>query len=162
MAGTGPTCRASRAAWVAALTATCILALDLLSKAAVEARLDTGRHYWLVDGVIGLQRTTNRGIAFGMGGDSPFITAGVLLALLVLVLLMYRSGIAHRPGGAPVIAAIGGGGIGNLVDRLGDGSVTDFLAIGPWPRFNTADAALTCGILLFALIELCDRPALSE
>ena len=39
---------------------------------------------------------------------------------------------------------------GNLIERLGRGSVTDFLYLRNWPVFNVADAAMVCGLLLAA------------
>ena len=43
-----------------------------------------------------------------------------------------------------------GGATGNLIERLGRGSVTDFLYLRNWPVFNVADAAMVCGLLLAA------------
>ena len=53
-----------------------------------------------------------------------------------------------------------GGAIGNIVDRLRAGSVTDFIKLPlGWPPFNLADASITVGILiLLALIETARRP----
>ena len=47
-----------------------------------------------------------------------------------------------------------GGGAGNLVERFGDGYVTDYIAVGPWPRFNIADSAITLAIAVFAVALL--------
>jgi signal peptidase II len=53
-----------------------------------------------------------------------------------------------------------GGALGNLVDRVVRspgflrGAVVDFIDIGPWPTFNVADAALTIGALMFAVLLL--------
>ena len=40
-----------------------------------------------------------------------------------------------------------GGAIGNLIDRLRDGAVTDFVKFTAWPAFNVADIAITFGVL---------------
>ena len=47
-----------------------------------------------------------------------------------------------------------GGAIGNLIDRVGDGEVTDFIKFPEWPSFNVADSAITIGviILVWALV----------
>ncbi len=47
-----------------------------------------------------------------------------------------------------------GGTIGNLIDRLRYGHVTDFISVSVWPTFNIADASLTVGILLFVYLFL--------
>jgi signal peptidase II len=40
-----------------------------------------------------------------------------------------------------------GGAIGNLIDRLSGGSVTDFIKLPLWPAFNVSDMAITFGVL---------------
>jgi signal peptidase II len=62
-------------------------------------------------------------------------------------------GVAMAPSviGWPVAVGLGlvvGGAGGNLLDRLERGAVLDFVAAGPWPSFNLADAALVGGTLL--------------
>jgi len=54
------------------------------------------------------------------------------------------------------IGLILGGTVGNLVDRLRVGQVTDFLDVKIWPTFNVADSAITVGviILIFCIIFL--------
>lgn len=47
-----------------------------------------------------------------------------------------------------------GGGLANLLDRAGDGTVTDFLGLGPWPTFNLADSAICTGAAWFLLTSL--------
>jgi signal peptidase II len=102
----------------------------------------------------GLQfaNTRNKGIAFGfLPGRHWAIT--VLIALALLVLLVYFA----RNSSLPLIwlptGMLIGGALGNVVDRIRVGSVTDFveLPLG-WPPFNLADAAITIGVLLLALV----------
>ena len=52
------------------------------------------------------------------------------------------------------LGLIFGGTVGNLIDRLRLGYVTDFVGVGIWPVFNVADSSLTIGIILFAYIVL--------
>ena len=48
-----------------------------------------------------------------------------------------------------------GGAIGNILDRIGDGAVTDFVKLPRWPAFNVADIAVTLGVvLLLVVVEL--------
>jgi signal peptidase II len=56
------------------------------------------------------------------------------------------------------LGLVGGGAIGNLIDRVIYGSVTDFVVVdlgfwplNPWPAFNVADAALVVGVLLMVV-----------
>jgi signal peptidase II len=52
---------------------------------------------------------------------------------------------------------LAGGALGNIIDRVRDGSVTDFIKLPLWPAFNVADMAITFGVLL--LLYAIERPA---
>jgi signal peptidase II len=64
--------------------------------------------------------------------------------------------LVAAPGGVTA-AGMGmalGGAAGNLVDRIRRGAVVDFVAAGPWPVFNLADAAMTVGLVVAAVSVL--------
>lgn len=95
----------------------------------------------------------NRGISFGLLGDLGFWGPVVLSALAVgimglLLIWLWRT---ERINEAIGIAMIIGGAAGNLIDRLHDGAVTDFLDlyVGKyhWPAFNGADTFITLGVV---------------
>jgi len=72
-----------------------------------------------------------------------------LVVIIVLSVALWRSNsLVHTAG----FAAIIGGALGNVVDRLGDGAVTDFLDFYVdqyhWPTFNLADTFIFCGVIL--------------
>lgn len=99
----------------------------------------------------------NRGVSFGLlNSDSPYapyaLAAVALAIIIVLAVALWRSNSLVQTAG---FAAIIGGALGNVVDRLGDGAVTDFLDfyIGQyhWPTFNLADTFIFCGVILFAI-----------
>jgi signal peptidase II len=139
-------------AWAkAALVALVVLALDRLSKQAVESSIAQGEERSFLPGVQ-LVHTRNSGVAFGLlGGAQVYVT--VALALAVMLVLLY---FARRAGGGPIWLPTGmilGGALGNVVDRLRYGFVTDFIKLPlGWPPFNVADAAITVGVLLLAFI----------
>jgi signal peptidase II len=145
------------APWCIALAAAVVLA-DLLSKLVLTKYLELDRNYWLIDPWVGLERTDNRGLAFGLGGDSRWVSFLVIAAVAGFGLLLLRSGMTRQPFVALAVAAMAGGAIGNLIDRLRDGVVTDFIVLGIWPRFNVADSALTVGIALLLWSEIVARP----
>jgi signal peptidase II len=139
-------------AWVyATAVAALIVAADQLAEAAVRSSIAPGEERRFLPG-IELVNTRNHGVAFGLDvGGAAGVT--VLIGLALLVLLAYfarhlREPLIWLPTGMLI-----GGAIGNVVDRLRAGSVTDFvkLPLG-WPPFNLADAAITLGILALYLV----------
>ena len=126
-----------------------LLAADVATKRLAEARLDRGRPWWLVDGWVGLELRHNSGVAFSVLDGRRgvwLLLIGASLGLLWLARDVARS--APTTAMLVPIALVAAGAAGNLADRLGDGRVTDFAAVGPWPRFNIADSALSIGLVL--------------
>ena len=133
------------------LVALVVLGLDRLSKQAVESSIARGEERSFLPGVQ-LVHTRNNGVAFGLlGGAQVYVT--VALALLVMLVLLH---FAHRASRGPIWLPTGmvlGGALGNVIDRLRFGFVTDFIKLPlGWPPFNLADATITIGVLLLAVI----------
>jgi signal peptidase II len=128
-----------------------VLGLDQLTKRLVEDSIVPGEDRGVLPG-IELVNTRNRGVAFGfLPGRHTVVT--VLVALAVLALLVYFArNFSKRLVWLPT-GMILGGALGNVLDRLRTGSVTDFvkLPLG-WPPFNLADAAITLGVLGLLLV----------
>lgn len=128
----------------AAITATCVGAVDLASKLVAERELAGS-----VELAAGARLTLghNTGVAFGglAGAPPAVVVALVLVCLAGLVFAMTRGLLAGGPLAAGLIL---GGAIANLVDRVEGGGVTDFIDFGAWPTFNLADVALSVGIAL--------------
>ena len=80
----------------------------------------------------------------------------VLWALLVglSALILHYGWLDYAAAGAVGTGAVIGGAMGNMLDRLRRGAIVDFVAIGPWPVFNLADAALVVGAGLIVLTAL--------
>ncbi|HST56394.1 MAG TPA: signal peptidase II [Solirubrobacteraceae bacterium] len=142
-----------RACLLVLLTLVVVVALDQLSKHAVEHSIVPGDEHKLLPG-IQLVNTHNNGVAFGfLPGRHTSVTIIVGLALLALVVYFLRHSrraLIWLPTGMLL-----GGACGNIVDRIRAGAVTDFvkLPLG-WPPFNIADMAITLGVLmLVAVIE---------
>ncbi|MCU1484364.1 MAG: lspA [Actinomycetia bacterium] len=131
-----------------------VVAVDHLTKWLALREL-THRDVHLV-GSLRLHLVYNNGAAFGLGSKFAPLIALVAVGIVVGVLGMGR----QLSGRVPRIAsaAIVGGAIGNLLDRLlRDGSgflggpVVDFVDLQWWPVFNVADMAITCGAVALAL-----------
>ncbi|HUN79162.1 MAG TPA: signal peptidase II, partial [Solirubrobacteraceae bacterium] len=98
----------------------------------------------------------NHGVAFGfLPHDGTAVTIVIVLALLALLVYFARN--AARPLIWLPTGMLVGGALGNIIDRLREGSVTDFvkLPLG-WPPFNLADASITLGVLI--LLFVIERP----
>ncbi len=143
-------------AWArAGLVAVFVIAVDQLSKHAVRQTIVPGEERMVLPG-IALVDTRNHGVAFGfLPGDHLAVTIVVGLALLAL--LAYFALHATRPWIWLPTGMLLGGALGNILDRLREGSVTDFvkLPLG-WPPFNLADTSITLGVLI--LVLLVERP----
>ncbi len=140
------------------LVLACVVALDQLTKHAVEHSIVPGEEHRFLPGVQ-LVDTRNRGVAFGfLPGDHVAVTVLIALALLALLAYFARH-TARRLMWLPT-GMIAGGALGNILDRVRHGSVTDFvkLPLG-WPPFNLADASITLGIVILILIVDAGRHA---
>jgi signal peptidase II len=133
------------------VVALAVLIADQLSKHAVEQSIARGDTHKLLPG-IQLVNTRNHGVAFGfLPGSHLAVT--ILIGVALLALLAYFARHAHQrliwlPTGMLI-----GGAIGNIVDRVRAGSVTDFIKLPlGWPPFNLADASITLGVLLLLVL----------
>jgi signal peptidase II len=142
----------ARGAWarVALLIAT-VLVLDQATKALVRSGLDLGERrevFPFLDVVF----VHNDGIAFGfLGGGQALVVVAVGAALIGLI--VYFALHTERPWVWLPTGLLLGGALGNVLDRVRDGAVTDFLKVPHWPAFNVADVAITAGVvaLVFSL-----------
>ncbi|WP_448073918.1 signal peptidase II [Georgenia yuyongxinii] len=140
-----------------AATALPVLAADAATKAWARTELADAP---VQAGWLDLRLGYNSGVAFGIGAGAPgwlvLALTGAMVAVLAVVALRMR----------PPVAAglVLGGGLANLLDRAGDGTVTDFLSVGWWPTFNLADAAIVAGAAWLLLGELLPsrRPRAAE
>jgi signal peptidase II len=142
-----------------ALLTALAVAVDLATKALARHILVPGASIDLLPGM-SLGLSYNSGMAFGLlqGQRWPLLVVGAAIAAgLVFWLRRERSG-QSRVG----LSLVLGGALGNLIDRLARGTVTDFIDLHAfdlqWPTFNLADTALTLGVLLL----LFDRHKRSE
>ncbi len=142
----------TRAAYLAGGLCLLVLALDQGSKAAVEANLAIGQKVAVL-GPLKLTLAHNEGVAFGLAGGGGALLVGVTLAALAFVLHLFARDPA-RPWMWVATGLLAGGALGNLVDRVRAGAVTDFIDLPSWPPFNLADSAITLGVVLLVLIYL--------
>lgn len=130
-----------------------VYGLDRLTKAWVVSNIPLNEARDVVDGWARIGNVRNTGAAFGLLPERTSLLS-ILSVLAVIVILFYYRGIAARS--APIAATLGmqlGGATGNLIDRVGQGYVTDFVDVGVpngwrfW-AFNVADSSIVVGIFI--------------
>ena len=138
------------------LTAVLVTIADQATKVAVRHVLPLGSPAVpLIPGVIDLLHVENTGAAFSIGrGASWLFIMCAIVAFVAACMLVWNN---DRP--FPLILSLGcvaGGGLGNMIDRLATGSVTDFLSFAfiKFPVFNVADIFVTCGVAVSLVLYL--------
>ena len=129
-----------------------VSAADQLSKLWIRAHLELGESLSITDR-LSLIYIGNTGSAFGLLANQTFLIIIISIAALLFILLFLRY---LSPATTLSIVSIGlimGGAVGNLIDRLRFGYVTDFIYFRlwgnfHWPAFNIADAAITVGVFV--------------
>jgi signal peptidase II len=137
-----------------ALVAVVVIALDQGTKALVRANVELGESKALVPG-LKLVHARNDGVAFNfLSGGSGLVV--VVIAVALVALLAYFATHHDKPLVWLPTGMLLGGALGNIIDRVRDGAVTDFIKLPAWPAFNVADMSITFGVLL--LLYVIERP----
>jgi signal peptidase II len=132
-----------RPATAALIAVALVVAADQVSKWAVRAA--GGSLPWHIAGGLRIVLEHNSGISFGrFSGGGALLLAAVIVVTVSVSFALLVSPRSFAFG----LALILGGSLGNLVDRLRVGSVTDFVVVYWWPPFNFADAAIFLGTLV--------------
>ena len=131
-----------------AAIAASVIAADQATKYAAEKALRDVETFPLIKGVLHFTYVENRGAAFGMLSDKRWI---FLVLSSVALVAMAVFAVINRNG-----SMIFGGGVGNMIDRIANGFVVDFIdfrLINFWV-FNVADSfvCIGCGVLILSLI----------
>jgi len=141
------------------ITALLVVAADQLSKLWIRSSLGVGQSLFEL-GFFRITHVQNTGAAFGLFQGQAFILTIVAsvgaTAILVYALFIHRRfPLLDNRLDRITLGLILGGTIGNLIDRIHLGYVTDFIDIGVWPAFNIADSAVVVGAILLAYSLLC-------
>ena len=138
------------------VVAALVLALDQLSKSWVRnnAKMEVGWIIELLPEFLDFVYVKNYGSAFGLLANQTFLLISITITSLVIILLflrhLYRTTTLSFVSTGLILA----GALGNLIDRLRFGYVTDFIDVHlgnlfHWYTFNIADTAIVIGILTF-------------
>ncbi len=143
------------------MIAAVVTGIDQLSKYLVTTFMELEESI-PAEGFFRLTYTTNTGGAFSLFTNQNLLLsiAGVLgIAILVIFLrfIPLQSKVLKLG-----LGLVLGGAIGNLIDRIRFGEVTDFIDVGSWPVFNVADSSIVIGIafIVFYLLFMSGKKTL--
>ena len=139
-----------------------VIALDQLTKAVVRAHLQPYLPHSVIPGFLNWTLAYNTGAAFSFLADQQGWQRWLFSALAIVVSAVLARWLGKTPRGdwrtALPLALVIGGALGNLIDRLHAGHVTDFIQVyfGAWafPSFNLADSAISVGAALLVIFGL--------
>lgn len=134
------------------LAAIIVFLLDQFSKSWVRLALAPGESF-PKDWPVRFTHVTNSGIAFGLLADQTFLLVVSILVTVAALVLYYRIPFLQRGWFRVTFGLLMGGALGNLVDRLRFGYVTDFLDVQVWPVFNIADSSIVIGMALLVWLS---------
>ena len=129
-----------------------IIILDQLTKILVRHYLKLNQSIRIIKNILHLTYITNTGSAFGL--FKGFNLVFLLFSIIVIIVIFYfMKNIKENEKTLQFsIGLLLGGTIGNLIDRLLYGTVTDFIDFRIWPVFNAADSAVTISIIFLIIL----------
>jgi signal peptidase II len=130
-----------------------IIIIDQLSKWLIRNNLPLNKTVTIINKLLYITHITNIGAAFGIvpNGRWFFIIIGAISVILIIILV---SRLSLKRILTIAIGLVLGGLIGNLIDRIFLGYVTDFIDVKFFSVFNIADSALTIGVAIALLYIL--------
>jgi signal peptidase II len=128
-----------------------VVAIDQLTKYLIQANFELNSSIPLIDGIFHITYYHNSGAAFSMFQNKTgfLIVMQLIVIAVVMVYLVKRQKKDHWCL-LLSLSLIAAGGIGNLIDRVMNGYVVDFMDFRIWPIFNVADMSVCtgCGLLI--------------
>ncbi len=140
--------------WLLFTVAGLIIALDQISKAIVRAKIPFYGEWMPIEWLAPYFRFVNwenTGAAFGLFQSGGLVFAILAVVISIFIIYYYPQIPLNETLSRIAMAMQMGGALGNLVDRIVFGPVTDFIAVGEFPVFNIADSSITIGVGLLIL-----------
>ncbi len=144
-----PRRRPATAQWLVFFgVAVLVVLLDQVTKRLIDALLPLYESWPSEAWPIKITHVANTGAAFSILQDqSTFLIFTSIIGLAAILLFFFYPPLDH-----PLLrVALGlqlGGAIGNLIDRVAFGSVTDFIQFPHYPAFNVADSSIVIGVAI--------------
>ncbi len=131
-----------------------ILIADQALKQYITSAFDSGEYWPSRDWFVRITYVENRGAAFGVLQNQGVFLIGMTLVGLAAIIAYYLYPPFEHGVLRLALALILGGAIGNLVDRIRQGYVVDFVNTSFWPTFNLADSCISIGMVLLLTFML--------
>ena len=132
-----------------------VILLDQLTKLIVRTGFEVGESLPVIQDVFHLTYVQNKGAAFSLFQNMPLLTVAFpIVAMIICLILMIWYLRKQERFISVAIALVIAGGVGNLIDRLARGYVTDMFDFRVFPVFNVADIAVCtgCGLIVLWLL----------
>jgi signal peptidase II len=142
------------------VTLAAVVLLDQFLKAYIGATMNLHESIPVIEGYFNITYVKNPGAAFGFLANSApefrsLFLIGVTVIAIVLILYFISKSTAKEVFLTFSLSLILGGAVGNLIDRIRFGEVTDYLdfyiSSYHWPAFNVADSAISLGALVLVV-----------
>jgi signal peptidase II len=147
----------SRRVVLVAAVAAIVFALDRITKLVVESSVPVGSSRDVAGQWIRISHVTNSGAAFGLLPERTTVLSILSVGAVLAIVFYYRRLAADSRLIAVTLGMQLGGALGNLIDRIGQGYVVDFVDVGipGGPRFwafNVADSSIVVGIIAVTVL----------
>jgi signal peptidase II len=152
-----------RPAWPIFLgLAAAVVVADQVTKALLTSALQPGASVPVIDDLVRLVFSQNRGGLFGLLQGQAIVFAAVSIVVVGLIVAYHARAAVGDPWLSVALGLLLGGALGNLIDRIRLGYVVDFVDAGlgniRWYTFNVADASISCAIILLLLLSIRQAP----
>lgn len=155
-----------------AIFAVLIIAADQITKYLTVKNIPFGAEVPVLNNILHLTYVQNEGAAFSMLSGMRWLFVLLVVIYAVIVFICIKKGVLGKPFELWCIAAISGGAVGNMIDRMITGRVTDMIVLKflnipmisfkggfsvtmtPFAVFNVADIFITCGVIALAVYIL--------
>ncbi len=136
------------------IVAAAVLILDRVTKYIAKVYLEPAGSIPVIRNVFHLTYVENRGVAFGMLQNKTWIFVPVTVVIVMGIIY-----ILQKMKGCSVFLKVSlmfilSGALGNLIDRIYQGYVVDFLDFRVWPVFNVADSFIVMGAILLGYLVI--------
>lgn len=136
------------------VVAAVVVVLDQITKALVIRALgppENGATATIIPKVLDFRHDMNTGAAFNLfqGRSTTLLIIGVIV--IGVLIYYYRALPQRNPWLRVAVGGVLGGAVGNIIDRLRLGHVTDWIHITHYPTFNVADSCVTLGMITLAV-----------